>query len=196
MISMTRSAVSRPSPVVDSPSRKMTCPDCSPPRVAPDFSISSSTYLSPTLARSMRTPELRSAISRPMLDIVVATTREPASTFRAFISRAANNKTPSPFTTRPSASLNNARSASPSKVTPRSNSPFLPATTRATVSGCRAPQFSLMFLPSGEALRNVACTPESRNSSGASAVAAPCAQSTRTRNRLRSALTLVANHSM
>ena len=32
-------------------------PDCSPPSVAPVFSISSNTYLSPTLARNMRMPE-------------------------------------------------------------------------------------------------------------------------------------------
>src|SRR5277367_932739 len=71
MISMRRRAVRRPSPVVESPSRKMMWPDCSPPRVAPVFNISSSTYLSPTLARSIFIPDVFSAISSPMFDMVV-----------------------------------------------------------------------------------------------------------------------------
>ena len=37
IVSMTRSAVSRPSPVVASPSRKIMWPDCSPPSIAPLF---------------------------------------------------------------------------------------------------------------------------------------------------------------
>ena len=118
---MRRSAVSRPSPVVESPSRKMMWPDCSPPSVAPVLSISSSTYLSPTLARSMRMPDFFSAISRPIFDMVVETTVSAFNFPCACRSRAAARSTPSPLTTRPSASQNRARSASPSKVTPRSN---------------------------------------------------------------------------
>ena len=107
--------------MVASPSRKMMWPDCSPPRIAPVLSISSSTYLSPTLARSMRMPALRNAISKPMLDMVVATIVEPVRTPRDCMSRATSKSTASPLTTRPFASLNRARSASPSKVTPKSN---------------------------------------------------------------------------
>src|SRR2546428_5864 len=69
----------------------------------------------------MRMPASRSAISRPIFDMVVATTAAPERTPRVCMSRAASNSTASPFTTRPAESLNNARSASPSKVTPRSN---------------------------------------------------------------------------
>ena len=147
MMSINRSAVSSPSPVVASPSRKMMCPDCSPPSVAPVFIISSKTYLSPTLARSIRMPESRNAISRPIFDIVVATTVAPGSTPRACISRAVTNSTASPLITRPEASLKSARSASPSNVIPRSNLPS--AIHFATVPGCNAPQPSFMFLPSG-----------------------------------------------
>ena len=60
-----------------------------------------------------------------MLDIVVATTVSPGNVPRAFMSRAASRSTASPFTTRPLASQKSARSASPSKVTPRSNCPGL-----------------------------------------------------------------------
>src|SRR5260370_458246 len=44
----------------------MMWPDCSPPSTAPDFCISSRTYLSPTGARSILVPDSRSAISSPM----------------------------------------------------------------------------------------------------------------------------------
>ena len=49
------SAVSRPSPVVERPEKRMW-PDCSPPRAAPVASICSRTYLSPTGARSILMP--------------------------------------------------------------------------------------------------------------------------------------------
>src|SRR5438105_3749062 len=114
----TRSAVSSPSPVVASPSRKMMCPDCSPPSTAPLFCISLSTYLSPTGARSRRIPSRRSTASSPMFDMVVPTTTSPANRLRAFICRATSSVTPSPFTTRPRESANRQRSASPSKVMP------------------------------------------------------------------------------
>ena len=97
----------------------------------------------------MRMPLERKAASRPMLDMVVATTRSPASSALACMSRAATSITPSPFTTRPWASAKSARSASPSKVIPRSApSDFV---SWATVSGCRAPQLSLMLRPLGVA---------------------------------------------
>ncbi len=146
--SRTRSAVSRPSPVVALAGKRMW-PDCSPPSEAPELRISSRTYLSPTGARSMRIPERAKAASRPMLDMVVATTRLPASSPRAWRSRAQASMTASPLTTLPCSSAKRARSASPSKVKPM-DAP-LTLTWAATISGCRAPQCSLMLRPSGEA---------------------------------------------
>ncbi len=51
-------------------------------------------------------------------------------------------------------------------------------TSRATISGCSAPQFSLMLRPSGVRCVNSACAPERLNISGATVLAAPLAQST------------------
>jgi len=133
-------------------------------------------------------PERFKAISSPMFDMVVATTVALARVPRACISRAASNNTASPLTQRPSASQNKARSASPSKVTPRSKfSPLRSTSAFATLAACSAPQPSLMFLPVGEACRMVTGTPSLRNSSGASAAAAPLAQSARTLSLLKSA---------
>src|ERR1022692_669770 len=117
-------------------------------------------------------------IARRRVAIVVATTVDAFNFPRACRSRAVSNSTPSPFTTRPSPSQNRARSASPSNVTPRSNFPSDSATVLPSVSGCSAPHPSLIFLPSGVTCVKVAWIPKLRNNSGASAVAAPLAQST------------------
>ena len=55
-----------------------------------------------------------------MLDMVVATTRSPVNMPRAFRSRAAISRMASPLITLPCGPANMQRSASPSKVTPRS----------------------------------------------------------------------------
>ena len=83
------------------------------------------------------------------------------------MSRAASSSTPSPLTTRPAASENRARSASPSKVMPKSYLPFAAATACATFSGCSAPQPALMLRPSGSMWMKSAAIPQSRNTSGA-----------------------------
>ena len=137
-------------------------PDCSPPSVAPVFSICSSTYLSPTGARSMPMPLRFSAASSPMFDMVVATTVSPCRRPCVFMSRAQPaDSTASPFTTRPAASENSARSASPSKVMPRSYLPLEAATACATCSGCSAPQPALMLRPFGSMWRKSALMPQS-----------------------------------
>ena len=135
--SNTSSAVSKPSPVVALAGNRI-CPDCSPPSDAPAFSISSSTYLSPTGARNMAIPVRLNAASNPMFDIVVATTRSPASNPRACRSRAHTSITASPFTTLPCSSEKSARSASPSNVIPI-DAP-LRFTSLATTLACIAPQ--------------------------------------------------------
>ena len=141
-------------------------------------------------------PDFFSAISTPIFDIVVATTVDPANFPCACKSRAVSSSTPSPFTTRPAPSQNKARSASPSNVTPRSNFPPDSSTALPKVSGCSAPHPALIFFPSGATHTNSTCTPSARNNSGASAAAAPFAQSTSTRNPLKSAATLPASASM
>ena len=65
-------ALSSPSPVVFS-SRKITCPDCSPPRLAPISRILSSTYLSPTFVCSICMPFFSPMRKNPRLLITVAT---------------------------------------------------------------------------------------------------------------------------
>src|SRR2546421_213395 len=78
-ITLTSSrAVTSPSPVV-ARSRKITCPLCSPPTLAPISSIRSSTYRSPTLTRSSWMPAARRTRSNPRLLITVTTTRRPGS---------------------------------------------------------------------------------------------------------------------
>ena len=150
------------------------CPLCSPPSAAPVSIIFSSTYLSPTGARSMAIPDRFSAASNPMFDIVVATTVAPASSPRACRSRASSS-TASPFTTRPCSSANRHRSASPSNVTPIDA--FCCTTSAATTSGCSAPQYSLMFRPVGDACVMTTSPPRSLKSCGATELAAPFAQS-------------------
>src|SRR3984885_4858932 len=114
-MSRTSSAVSRPSPVVLCEGKRI-CPDCSPPRVALCWRIICNTYLSPTGARSMRIFVVPSAASRPIFDIVVATTVLSLSSPRAWRSRAASSSTASPLTTFPFASAKSALSASSTRV--------------------------------------------------------------------------------
>ena len=170
--------------MVASPSRKIMWPDCSPPRIAPGLQH----LLQHVLVADVGAQHPDARIAQCDLQTHVRhrsrhDRRTGQRRHEHCMSRATSRSTASPLTTCPFASLNRARSASPSKVTPRSNCPFFSAIALATASGCSAPQLSLMFLPSG------ACTeimspamPQARNSSGASAVAAPLAQSTSTRN--------------
>ena len=65
-------------------------PDCSPPIERPRLIISSITYLSPTGQRTSSMPRSRSAISRPMLLITVATIALPFSRPCAFMWRRAH----------------------------------------------------------------------------------------------------------
>jgi hypothetical protein len=115
---------------------------------APVASICSRTYLSPTGARSMAMPLRLRAASRPMLDMVVATTVLLVRRPRACRSRAASRRTASPLTTLPCSSAKRARSASPSKVMPM-EAFWATTSLAATMSGWRAPQCSLMLRPLG-----------------------------------------------
>ncbi len=119
-----------PSPVV-AYSRKITWPDCSPPSAAPRRTISSSTYLSPTGVRTMRMPSASNAFSRPRLDMTVATTMFPGRRPAALSARPAASSTASPFTTLPADETKMARSASPSKATPKA----APCATTACLQG-------------------------------------------------------------
>ena len=96
-------------------------------------------------------------------------------------------RTWSPSITRPSASANRARSASPSWAIPAS-APFS-FTAAATTSGWSAPQPSLMFLPSGRSNIGRTSAPSLRRTSGAARYAAPFAQSTTIRIPARGAWT-------
>ena len=180
--------------MVASPSRKIMCPDCSPPSIAPVFSISSSTYLSPTLARSMWMPELRqrdlpvpcsTSWSRPQCSL--SARRAPACR------GAASRSTASPFTTLPVGIAE--QGAVGIAIKGDAQVEFVPAvaaTVFATVSGCSAPQLLIDVLPVRAAVqkRLPACGMR-EIVPGASAVAAPLAQSTSTRNRLRSVVTFL-----
>ena len=73
------------------------------------------------------------AASRPMLDMVVATTVALVSRPRALRWRAARSRTASPLTTLPFSSAKRARSASPSKVMPMEA--CWATTSAATTSG-------------------------------------------------------------
>ena len=107
----------------------------------------------------MRMPERLRAASSPMFDMVVATTRSPVSSPRAFRSRAAISRMASPLMTLFRGPASMQRSASPSKLKPRSAPRAL--TSPATKAGCSAPHPSLMFRPSGAMLqqRHLAAQP-------------------------------------
>ena len=117
IVRSTLSDVARPSPV-NRYSEKMTWPDCSPPSERSRLIISSITYLSPTGQRTSAMPASRSAISRPMLLITVATTASPLRRPSALICLAHSSITASPSTTLPAASTKIARSPSPSYAMP------------------------------------------------------------------------------
>ena len=103
--------------------------------------------------------------------------RDPWRSSRAAcMSRAASNMTASPLTTLPWASASMARSASPSKVTPRSApSDFGFRGDNCRDAARRSP--SLMLRPSGDACVRWMVPPRCAKSSGAMAEAAPLAQS-------------------
>ena len=77
----TWSSVMIPSPASEM-SEKMTWPEGSPPRLIPERSISSSTYLSPTAVRFRPMPRSARASSRPRLLMSVPTTASPFSAAR------------------------------------------------------------------------------------------------------------------
>ena len=166
--------VRMPSPVV-ARSRKMMCPDCSPPRTASSRSIASNTWRSPTGVRTSLPPAARTARSRPPLLITVTTRTLLRSVPAASRASAQIPMTASPSTSCPRSSTAIRRSASPSNARPRSS----PAadTVSARRSGWVEPQPSLMFVPSGDAKRTVTSAPSERNSSGATWLAEPLAQS-------------------
>ena len=128
----------------------MMWPDCSPPSDRSRRTISSITYLSPTGQRTISMPLSRSAISRPMLLITVATMALPFSRPLAFRCRAHISSTASPSTMRPAASAKIARSPSPSNATPMRQP--CSRTARDRPSGCVEPQSRLMLRPSGAPL--------------------------------------------
>src|SRR5712692_182157 len=108
--------------------------------------------------------------SRPRLDMEVATTRSPLSLFWDLRKRAAARRTPSPLTIFPVSQTKSARSASPSKATPRC---AFSATTRfCKPSRCSEPQPALMLRPSGETPMAITSAPSERNNSGPSLNAA------------------------
>ncbi len=65
--------MTRPSPVVFC-SRKIMCPDCSPPSTKPPSRILSRTYLSPTEVVSTAIPSRSIALRNPRLHMTVVTT--------------------------------------------------------------------------------------------------------------------------
>ena len=152
-----------PSPVIRC-SAKITCPDCSPPSARPRRCISSITYLSPTGQRTMAMPRSRSAISRPMLLITVATIASPGRRPSRFSWSAAISSTASPSTTRPRWSTNSARSPSPSNATPIR----APVSTTRCCSGwrCVDPQSRLMLRPSGSTPSASTWKPSDRKNAG------------------------------
>ena len=130
----------------------MMWPDCSPPSDRSRRTISSITYLSPTGHRTISMPLSRSAISRPILLMTVATMALPFSRPLAFRCRAHISSTASPSTIRPPASAKIARSPSPSNATPMRQP--CSRTARDRPSGCVEPQSRLMLRPSGAPLED------------------------------------------
>ena len=167
MISSTRSAVRIPSPVV-AYSRKMTCPDCSPPSAAfLSLAFPRGHTCRQTGVRTSAIPCAASAFSSPRFDITVATTIGTP-----FPSQFANKRsiappqmrrTASPSTTLPLCETNIARSASPSNATPISACRCKHLLLEAS-SGIKGPRNSKsMFRPSGE--QPMVCTVAPRDSS-------------------------------
>jgi hypothetical protein len=173
-MSSTRRAVSSPSPAGEA-SKKRTCPEGSPPRTDPLRSISRATYLSPTGVRRSAIPRSRRKRSSPKFAITVDTTVFRARAPFALRWRAQSARTWSPSRTVPVSSTKMARSASPSKATPRWARSR--RTIRAIPSGWRAPHPALMLVPSGEARVTITRAPRRRKTEPASRDAAPCAQS-------------------
>ena len=139
-----------------------------------------STYRSPTGARNMRIPERFNAASSPMFDMVVATTTSPVNIPRAFRSRAAISRIAVAIDdvavrARQHAPVRITVECQPGRCLPRF------CTSAATHCGCNAPQPSLMLRPSGEILSSANSfgirAPSLENNSGATAAAAPFAQS-------------------
>ena len=140
LIMMARScrAASVPSPVVLC-SRKIRCPDCSPPKEKPPLRIVSTTYRSPTWQRIRRPSIFCMASSSPMLLITVATNVFLRSLRLSSRSCAQMAMMWSPSTILPRSSQTMSRSASPSRASPI----LAPSCTTcaAICSGCKAPQF-------------------------------------------------------
>ena len=119
-------------------------------RQIPRCSISSITYLSPTEVRTSSMPLSRSASSRPMLLITVATSALPVETSLRLHLRERTSAARHRRRRRGrSASTKIARSPSPSNATP-SRQPFS-RTVADSSSGCVDPQSRLMLRPSGDA---------------------------------------------
>ena len=152
-------------------------PDCSPPSDRPRLIISSITYLSPTGQRTISMPLSRSAISRPMLLITVATTPLPVQPARRLHVPARTSAAPRRRRRcgrpRRRRSRDRRRRRTPRRCGSRARPPRAPA-----LSGCVEPQSRLMLRPSGDALNRCTSKPSSSNSRGATVVVAPFAVST------------------
>ena len=129
-------------------SGKMTCPDCSPPIDRLSRSSSSITYLSPTGHRTRPMPRSRSAISRPMLLITVATTALPRSRPVALhlLRAEVDHRVAVDDAARPRRRRSRGRRRRRRRCRDRSRA-RRPA--RASPSGCVDPQSRLMLRPSG-----------------------------------------------
>ncbi len=126
----------------------MTWPLFSPPRPAPDTSIASRMYLSPTGVRTTRPPAVVTASARPPFESTLTTTVLAASSPRSRRSRARRPMSRSPSTTSPRSSTATQRSASPSRAKPTSAPAGAHAAPRGR-PGAVAPQPALMLTPSG-----------------------------------------------
>ena len=112
--------VNSPSPVF-ALSRRIICPDCSPPILYPPFCISSRTYLSPTFVVVATIPLAFANLKKPRLVITVTTQVLLFSVPSAFINfeKIASNLSPS--ISSPFSSTARHLSASPSKARPISH---------------------------------------------------------------------------
>ena len=137
-------AVKMPSPV-EILSRRMMCPDCSPPKLKFIFCMASITYLSPISVRIRLILCLPSAVIIPLLVWLVPTTVLAKSEPSFFIFFARIYKILSPSKTSPLASTAIRRSASPSNAKP--TSAFLSLTKCTRCSMFKLPHLLLIKSP-------------------------------------------------
>ena len=180
-IASTRMAVSRPSPVVASRERMM-CPDCSPPENRAGLSH----FLQHVFIAHGRAQHPDSRFAQRDLQPHVrhrGGNNGVIGQFAAALEFARQQKHDGVAIHHLAVAVGKERAVGIAIKADAQVGICAHTTSRATISGCSAPQFSLMLRPSGVRCVNSACAPERLNISGATVVAAPLAQSTTMRRR-------------